>query len=152
MKQIEKKEKIQFTHIPFKGTPEVQTALMGDHITVGVGDFNYSLVESGQIRLLALLREEQSQEYPQVPILKDLGYGDVPVGYYLAICGPKGIPDSIAKKLEDTFAEAMKQPAFVNGMKELRLPVLYRNSKSLEDYVRLNYEVFGKIFKEMEKK
>jgi tripartite-type tricarboxylate transporter receptor subunit TctC len=152
MKQIEKKEKIQFTHIPFKGTPEVQTALMGEHILVGLGDFNYSLVEAGQIRLLGLLREEPSQEYPQVPIMRDLGYGDFPVGYYLAICGPKGIPDAIAKKLEDAFAEAMKQPAFVNGMKDLRLPVLHRNSKSLEEYVRFNYEVFGKIFKEVEKK
>jgi len=152
MEQIARKEKVQLTHIPFKGTTEVQTALLGNHILVGIGDFNYSLVESGQIRILALLREEHAAEYPQVPILKDLGYADVPAPYYMGICGPKGIPDAIVRKLEEAYAKAMKEPAFVNGMRDLRLPILYRNSTDLGDYVTRNYEIFGKIFKEVEKK
>ena len=152
MEQIAKKEKVQFTHIPFKGTPEVQTAVMGGHVLAGVGDFNYSLVEGKQIRILLLLREETSVEYPQTPILKDLGYTDVPAPYYLGACGPKGIPDGILRKLEDAFVKAMKEPAFINGMKELRLPVLYRNSKDLDEYVQRNHEIFGKIFKETQTK
>jgi tripartite-type tricarboxylate transporter receptor subunit TctC len=152
MEQIRKKEKIQWTHIPFKGTPEVETALLGGHILVGVGDFSYAQVEAGQTRVLALLREEQSEEYPQVPILKDLGYRDVPAPYYLGVCGPKGMPDAVVKRLEDAYAKAMKEPAYTNGMKELHLPVLYRNSKDLGEYVNHNYEIFGKIFREVEKK
>jgi len=152
MEQIAKKENVQFTHIPFKGTPEVQTALLGGHIFVGIGDFNYSLVEAGQIRIPLLLREEHSAEYPQTPILKDLGYNDIPAPYYLGICGPKGIPEGIVRKLEDALAKAMKEPAFMKGMQELRLPIIYRNSKELGDYVIRNYELFGKIFKEIQKK
>jgi tripartite-type tricarboxylate transporter receptor subunit TctC len=152
MEQIAKKEKVQLTHIPFKGTPEVETALLGGHIVVGVGDFSYAQVEAGQTRVLVLLREEKSEEYPQVPILKDLGYRDVPAPYYLGLCGPKGISDGVVKRLEEAYAKAMKEPAFVNGMKELHLPVLYRNSKDLDEYVQRNYEIFGKIFKEIEKK
>jgi tripartite-type tricarboxylate transporter receptor subunit TctC len=87
-----------------------------------------------------------------VPILRDLGYTDVPAPYYLGVCGPKGMSDAIVKRVEDAYARAMKEPAFVNGMKELHLPVLYRNSKDLGDYVNRNYEIFGKIFREIEKK
>jgi tripartite-type tricarboxylate transporter receptor subunit TctC len=152
MEQIAKREKVQFTHIPFKGTPEVQTALLGGHIFVGIGDFNYSLVEAGQIKIPLLLREERSAEYPQTPILKDLDYEDIPAPYYLGICGPKGIPEGIVRKLEDAFAKAMKEPAFIKGMQELRLPIIYRSSKELGDYVIHNYELFGKIFKEIQKK
>ena len=145
--QIARKERIQFTHIPFKGSPEVQNALLGGHIFFGVGDFNYSLLEARQIRLLLLLREERSTEYPNIPILKDLGY-DVPAPYYLGICAPRAVPDPIAKKLEDAFAKAMKEPAFVKGMKELHLPIVYRSGKALDAYVAHSYEVFSKIIKE----
>jgi tripartite-type tricarboxylate transporter receptor subunit TctC len=152
VEQIAKKEKAQFTHIPFKGTPEVETALLGGHILFGVGDFSYAQVEAGQTRVILLLREEHSVEYPETPILKDLGYDDVPAPYYLGICGPKGIPEGIVKKLEEAFTKAMKEPAFIKGMKEVRLPIIYRSGKELDDYVAHNHEVFGKIFKEVQKK
>ena len=152
MEQIGKVEKVQFTHIPFKGTPEVQTALLGGHILLGIGDFNYSLVEADQIRLVLLLREERSAEYPQVPILKELGYDDVPAPYYLGICGPKAMPDGVVKKLEDAFAKAMKEPAYIKGMKELALPILYRSGRDLDGYVAHSFEAFGKIYRETQKK
>jgi len=150
--QIAKKEKIKFTHIPFKGSPEATTALLGGHIVFGTGDFNYSLLEAGQIRLLLLLREERSSEYPKTPILKDLGYDDIPAPYYLGICGPKGIPDGIVLKLEDAFKKAMNTQAYIDGMKELRLPIVYRDHRALDDYVARNYELFGQIVKDIQKK
>jgi tripartite-type tricarboxylate transporter receptor subunit TctC len=149
MEQIAKKEKIQITHIPFKGTPEVQTALLGGHILFGAGDFNYSLLEAGQIRLLLLLRDERSAEYPKTPILKDLGY-DIPCPMTFNVFGPKGIPDGIAKKIEDAYTQAMKDPAFIKGMKEdLLLPIVHRNHKELSDYTNYNYEVYAKFLREM---
>ena len=148
MELIAKKEEIQITHIPFRGTPETQVALLGGHILAALGDFNYSLLEAGQIRLLLLLREEVSAEYPGVPILKDLGY-DYPYPMLLNVFGPKGIPEGIVKKIEEAFTRAMKQPAFINGMKELRLPMVYRGSKELGDYIANNYKFFEKLLKEM---
>jgi tripartite-type tricarboxylate transporter receptor subunit TctC len=147
MEDIAKKEKVEITHIPFKGTPEAQTALLGGHIIVGAGDFNFSLVDAGEIRLLMLLKEERSSEYPEIPILKDLGY-DNPYPMIISIVGPKGIPEGIVKKLEDGFAKAMKEPAFIKGMKDLRLPIAYRNSKELNEYIVRNYHFFTNLFKE----
>lgn len=146
MERIARKENVQITHIPFKGTAESQAALLGGHIQFAAGDFNYSLIEAGQTRLLLLLRDEPSAEYPQTPILKDLGY-DYLYPMYLALGGPKGIPDGIVERLHDAFAKAMKQPAFISGMKELRQPIVYRNTKDLNEYVAQNYEVFSKLIK-----
>jgi tripartite-type tricarboxylate transporter receptor subunit TctC len=114
MERIAKQENVQITHIPFKGTPESQTALLGGHILAAVGDFGVNLVDSGETRVVMLLKEEKSPEYPQVPIMK-----------------------------------AMKEPAFINGMKELRLPVMYRSGKELDAYVAQNFEYYSKLFKEL---
>jgi len=148
MEQIAHKEKVQFSLIPFKGTPEIEIATLGGHTLIGLGDFNYSLLEAGQTRLLVLLKEERSAEYPQMPILKDLGY-DIPCPMFMGLLGPKGLPEEIVKKLEEAFTSAMKEPAFINGMKELHVPIVYRKSKELADYVSHHYEFFGKVLREM---
>jgi len=147
LEQISRREKVQFTHIPFKGSPETQAALLGGHIMVGTGDFNYPLIESGEIRLILLVAEKRSPYYPDVPIMKDLGY-DIPAPTFLNVAGPKAMPDEIVKKLDDAYSKAMKEPGFIKGMKDLRFTIFYRNGKELDEYVASNCEAFAKLLKE----
>jgi tripartite-type tricarboxylate transporter receptor subunit TctC len=151
MKRIAKKEGVKLTHIPFKGSPEYQTAVLGGHLFFAAGDFNYSLLEAGEIRLLLLFREEKAVEYPETPILKELGY-DFPAPTFNAVLAPKSVPEGIAKQLEEAFTKAMKEPAFIKGIKELRLPIVYRNSKELTEYITYNYNYFAKLLKEIDLK
>ncbi|MCG6535217.1 MAG: tripartite tricarboxylate transporter substrate binding protein [Syntrophales bacterium LBB04] len=148
LEQIAIREKVQFIHIPFKGSPETQAALLGGHILVGTGDFNSSLLEAGQIKLLLIIAEEHAVDYPHTPILKDLGY-DIPAPTLMSIACPKNTPDEIVRKLEGAFTKAIKEPTFIRGMKDLRYAIVYRNSKSVEEYVAYNYDAFAKVLKEM---
>ncbi len=147
IERIARKEGAQFTLIPFKGGAEMQSALVGGHIHFSAGDFNVALLEAGQTRLLLLLTEGPRVEYPQTPFLKDIGY-DIPYPAMSTVSGPRGIPEGILKKLEEAFAKAMKEPAFVKGMKELHLTISYRSGKELEDYVVRTYDIFEKLMKE----
>lgn len=141
-------EGIQFTHIPFKGGAEFQQALLGGHIDFSAGDFQVSLLEAQKTRLLFLLAEDRRAEYPGTPTLKEIGY-DIPYPALAPLMGPKGIPEGIVKKLDEAFAKAMNEPAFRKGMKELRLPIIYRNTRELEAYVVKTYQTFEKLLKEM---
>ncbi|HVN24556.1 MAG TPA: tripartite tricarboxylate transporter substrate binding protein [Syntrophorhabdales bacterium] len=147
MEEVAKKEKVQITHIPFKGTPEVQTALLGGHVMFGAGDFNASLVEAKEIRLVMMLKDEPSAEYPGVPTIKEL-YG-LPYPMYFTVITQKAVPDAIVNKLEEGFRQAMKEPAFIKGMKELSLPVAYRTGKELDVVVAQNYNYFSKLLKDL---
>lgn len=148
MELIAKQEKVQFTHIPYKGAPEAQAAVLGGHIMIAIGDMGVSLVESGQLRLLMMLMDEKSAEYPNVPTLKDLGY-DIPYPMNFAIIAPKAVPDAIIKKLDDAVAKVMKEPSFLKGMQEFRFPVAYRSGKELDVSMAKNYEYFKSVFTEM---
>lgn len=150
MELIAKKEGVGFTLIPFKGAPETETAVLGGHVLVGVtGSLNHSLLEAGQTRLIFLVAERRSAEYPNIPTLKDLGY-DIPTPTALNIAGPKDMPEDVVKKLEEAFTKAMKEQAFIKVMKDLHITVFHRNSKELTDYVAYNYELFGKLLKEVQ--
>jgi len=147
--QLAKKEKVDFIPIPFKGTGEWQSALLGGHVQFSVGDFNYSLVDAGQVRVILLLREERSPDFPGVPILKDLGYNYIcPMANM--VFTQKAVPDGVVRKLEDAFTKAMKEPGFIKGMKELHADIVYRNEKESIDFFRKTYEFYGKIIKEMD--
>jgi tripartite-type tricarboxylate transporter receptor subunit TctC len=148
VEQIAKKEGVQMTHIPFKGSADYQTALLGGHVLFTIGEFNYSLLEAGQVRVLLFLGEKRSEEYPQVPILKDLGY-DIPCPVFNGVAGPKGLPDEIAKKLEEAFTRGMTEQAFIKGMRDLHVTIVHRNGKEFAEYAANNYESFGKVLKEM---
>jgi tripartite-type tricarboxylate transporter receptor subunit TctC len=148
MERIAKLENVQLTHIPFKGTPESQAALLGGHIMAAAGDFGASLVEAGQMRVLLLLKEEKAPEYPNVPILKDLGY-NIPFLMLISVIAPKATPDAIVNKLDDAIVKAMKEPAFIQGMKELRLPLIHRSGKDLDAYIAKSYDYYKSVFKEL---
>ena len=65
------------------------------------------------------------------------------------IVGPRGIPEEIVKKLEQAFTQAIKEPSFIKGLKDLRFPVVYRNSKEMAEHIADYYQFYGKILKEM---
>ena len=148
MEQIARKEGVQITHIPFKGSAEYQTALLGGHVLFTAGEFNFSFVEGGQTRLLLFLGDKRPDDYPEIPLSKDLGY-DVPCPVMDGVAGPKGLPDYITKKLEGAFTRGMKEPTYIKGMKDLHLTIRHRNSKEYAEIVAANYEIFGKILKDM---
>jgi len=149
MNQVFKKENVEITHIPFKGSPEEHTALLGGNVHFVVDTIVDSLVEAKEERILLTLNEERSEAYPQIPTLKDLGF-NIPTPMILNVVGPKGIPAPIVKKLEDTFTKAMKDPTFIKGMNEnLRYPIVHRSSKELGDYMTRSFEAYEKILKEM---
>jgi tripartite-type tricarboxylate transporter receptor subunit TctC len=147
LEQVAKKENVQFIHIPFKGTSEGQVALLGGHITFGAGDFNASMVESKQIKLLLMLKDRTSSEYPGIPIISEMY--NLPYPLYISIITQKNVPDPIVDKLEDAFHRAMKEPGFVKGMKELQLPVEYRTGREIDSYVVQMQAYFAKLLKEM---
>jgi tripartite-type tricarboxylate transporter receptor subunit TctC len=148
VEQIAKKDNVHFTNVPFKGSPEAQAALLGEHIAFTAGEFNASLVENGPFRVLALFADRPRVDYPQVPTLKDLGY-DIPAPVFHVIAGPKGMPEGIVRKLDDAVARAVREARFIKGAQELRVPVVYRNSRELTEYVSRNYEFFGRLLAEM---
>ena len=124
--QLSRKTGFELTYVPYKGGANVVTDLLGGHITV-MGEAGWGpMVDSGKFRLLALMGDK-SPRYPDVPTLRDLGYGihvDAPVG----LAGPKGMDPRIVKILHDAFHEASKDPRYQEALKLHGQPYAYMNT------------------------
>ena len=148
VQQIGAREKVEFIHKPYEGPAALDAAVLNGEIAFEVGISTASAIESRQIRFLVMLKDEPSAEYPGVPLLKDLGY-NIPCPMGVNIFAPKDIDPAIAQKLEDAFTKAMKEPEFISGMKEMRVPIVYRNSKELDAYMRRSFNEYAQFLKEM---
>lgn len=148
IQQIAKQEKAELVNVPFKGGSENFSAALGGHVTASAGNFIPAQVRAKKARLLALFGDERLEEFPDVPTLRELGY-KIAVPYFVGIGAPKGVPETILKKLEEAFSKGMKDPAFIQGMKSLEMPIKYRNASDFSQFLSDGYEAMGKYIEEL---
>ncbi len=139
----------QWVYVPYKGTSEVNPALLGGHIDVLSDASGYiPLVDGGKFRLLATWGYQRSVRYPQVPTIKEIGY-DVVIPGPIGIVGPKGMPKPIMDRLQDAFHKAMGDPEFLAAMKTFDMEPVYMNSADYEKSIRQDSERVGKIVRKL---
>jgi len=113
MELMMQQEKVSIPVIPYGGAAPAVTQLLGGHVTaIGVGASAWMPnFRAGKVRLLATTTEKRI--IPEVPALHEFGYPfqNISTEYYLML-GPKGIPDTVSKKLEAGLRKGMETPEF----------------------------------------
>lgn len=109
---------ITLEHVPYKGSSEVATALLGGSVQVMfitpvsvVG-----LVKDGKMRALAFTGTKPFPEFPDVPLLKDIVPGYEPLGSWGMFYAPGKTPDAIVDKLNAAVRAALKVAAVAGIM------------------------------------
>lgn len=80
-------------------------------------------VKAGQVRALAVMDNERSKFFPDVPTLKELGYPKIISSSTRGIAGPKGMDPKVVAKLAEVFKKAMEDAEHVKKMDEVGLAV-----------------------------
>jgi tripartite-type tricarboxylate transporter receptor subunit TctC len=132
---------LTFKHVPFKGGAEANTALLGKHLDfVGGSGGHIPYVKQGVFRMLTVFSmEKRDPQFPNIPMQKEVGCGDVPPNAYLLI-GPKGISDPVFKKIQEGFKKASEQPEFQKLMEAQNLPYEYKSREQLEKDIPAQFE------------
>lgn len=125
MLRIMKRFGVKFRTIPFNGGPPTVAAVLGGHadalITNNANDGLLPVVLTG----------EASSHYPGVKTLTELGYPDLATGVSVVVAVPPGTPEPVARKLEDAFAKAVKDPKYVEILESLKwTPVWYGRAET----------------------
>lgn len=116
MEVIAMKEKIKWTHVPYKGTAPAETAAIGGHVdAVSAGDMHNAL--NGQLRPLLMYTQERYALLPDVPTTIELGYGTYNDTFF-SVFGPAGMDAAVVKKLEEAFEKAQEMDSWKQWLKQ----------------------------------
>ena len=96
--------------VPFEGGSEGVVAVIGGHVTAGVGEYAEmaSSVEGGKVRVLATFNKISNLD---IPTVEELGY-KTKVEKFRGIIVPKGTPQDIRDAIFEILKEAMEDPDF----------------------------------------
>ena len=146
MVKMSKKEGVKLEDAAFGGDSKTLPALLGGHIEVGAIDFAAlkPSVEAGKVRLLAVCAESRIDAAPNVPTVVELGY-DMPYVSALGLFGPAALPEDLSRRLDETVAKVVREPAFIARMKDMAIQVAYKDAATYRRAVtrdRDNLEVF----------
>jgi tripartite-type tricarboxylate transporter receptor subunit TctC len=142
---VSEKDKIELTLVPYKGSADLQQALLGDVIPFaadGSGAFG-PMVHGGKERVLAVLTDKRIPLFPDVPSLKELGYPvslDSPWG----LVGPPGMDPKVVTILHDAFKKALDDRAVQAAIIAAGQTSLYLGPA---DYTRYAVEENGRQWK-----
>ncbi|HKX41786.1 MAG TPA: tripartite tricarboxylate transporter substrate binding protein [Burkholderiaceae bacterium] len=130
---------IQLNHIPYKGGAPALQDLLGGQIEALADSSSWAPhVKSGKLRLLATWGEKRTQEFPDVPTLKDQGY-DVVVDAPNGVGAPKGLDPAIEKRLRDAFRAAAASAEFAEACGRIDAPLMYLDGPDYTKYVAATY-------------
>jgi len=131
---------IELTHVPYKGDADMLMAVLGKQVDLGTGTASFApYVNSGQLRLLATYGGKRSDDWPQVPTLKELGY-DVVSESPWGIAGPKGMDPKVTEILAESIQTALQDPAVADALKRFSQPAIYVPPQKYAAWAREMYQ------------
>jgi tripartite-type tricarboxylate transporter receptor subunit TctC len=103
---------INLTHIPYAGSAGAVKDLAGGHVSAMFLPIHTALplVETGQIRILAVGSQTRAQQAAHVPTLAELGVTDFDVDLWYAALAPAGTPKAIVDRYNAVFNDILAQP------------------------------------------
>ena len=133
MEELAEREKVQFTHVPFRGSSEGMTAVLsGTTDCIADSSVWVPQVESGSMRALCVWTEERVPRLPGTPTLKELGYEMVVTSPY-GIAGPRGLDPEIVATLHAAFKAALDGAPNTGVRSQFDMPKQYLDTA---DYTR----------------
>lgn len=125
--------KVNVTHVPFGGSSEAITNLLGGHIDAAVATAAEVLpqVRAGKVKVLAALEDKRVAVYPEAPTLAELGHTMISgVNPYL-LFAPKDTPEPVLQALHEALRKAMETEAFRKYAADNSYLVEYRSRADL---------------------
>ncbi len=100
---------IKTIYIPYKGTGDMTTAVLGGHIDGAMSYNAYAINNKGKVRALAVAMEKRHPMLPDTPTFRELGIDWVD-GAYRGIGVPKSTPAEVKKRVSDLWAALNDDP------------------------------------------
>lgn len=150
---LEEAAKVKFRIVHFDGDPPQLTALLGRQIDVSflnVGGIAPK-VKAGQVKPLLVMDRERSKFYPETPTSMEAGYPSVISSSTRGIVGPKGLPESIVRKLEGVFKKAMEDPEHMEKMDKAGLAIKVMMADEYGKYIMTLHARVKKLVEEARK-
>ena len=149
MEYLKHSQKVQLTHVPYKGVAPALTDLIGGQINYVISTLPAALpfIRSGQLKPLSVLSLTRSTVLPNVPLANDTVPGMV-CELWVAVYAPKGTPREAINQMREAVAKVQAMPDMDTFIAAQGATALKIGPAELLALTRLESEKWGPIVRE----
>jgi putative tricarboxylic transport membrane protein len=151
MLKFERIAGVKMRHIPFKGSADVRSAILGKQIVVAAINIGEALqYQKGgtPIRNLVQMSPARTNLAPELPTAREQGY-DIEMSSLRGLAAPKGLPQDVRDRLVRAVAQAVADPEFQAQASKFFAPLRYLAPAEYEGLVREADSMYRVMWKEM---
>jgi tripartite-type tricarboxylate transporter receptor subunit TctC len=140
---------IEAQHVPFKGTPEALTDVIG-----GRNDWFFApltsalpLIKDGKLTALAVSTAQRSPALPNVPTTVEAGIADSDYTFWVGMIVPSATPPAIVKRLNEEALKALNSPEVKERLTKLGAEPFTMAPEQFNAYIRTEVGAAAQIAK-----
>jgi tripartite-type tricarboxylate transporter receptor subunit TctC len=138
---------INIVHVPYKGSPQAITGLLGGEIALLFATMPPALpmVAAGRLRALGVTTPQRSGAAPEVPTMKEAGLKDFELVLYSGILVPRGVPRPVVDRLNAEFGKAVRSPEVQNVYSKVGAVPVTSTPEELAAHIQSEMTKLGKL-------
>ena len=139
-----------FNHIPYKGSAQIATDLIGGQVQAGVDGVTGLTphIKSGRINLLAVTSKNRAPQWPDAPAASEAVPGYESGGWF-GFVGPAGMPRDIVMRLNDEINRAMRSPDVTDKLIASGLNMVYESPDYFGEIIKSDFAKYGKLVRDI---
>jgi tripartite-type tricarboxylate transporter receptor subunit TctC len=147
---LSKQGNLKLNHIPYRGSAPALNDLVGGQVeaffdpVITSGPF----VKDGKLKALAYGGEERSALFPQVPTLKEAGFGGTNLVAWFAMAVKAGTPPAVISRLSDEVVKAARTPELVKRFTDQGLEVAPLGAVEFRPFLDAEVAKWGKVIRD----
>jgi tripartite-type tricarboxylate transporter receptor subunit TctC len=117
---------IDMVHIPFTGAGPANTAVLAGQVDLYVANYAsvFSLLDSANVRPIAVTSKQRWSDLPDVPSLDELGIKSPETDTFQGLLAPAGTPQPIIDRLAKELTAILARPDVREKYAKIGLPVV----------------------------
>jgi tripartite-type tricarboxylate transporter receptor subunit TctC len=140
---------MQVTQVPFKGTPEVVSALLSNSIDCYWSPISagMSAIKGGKLRALAVSSAKRNPTLPEVPTTGEAGVKGADSPLWFGLWAPAGTPADIVQKISADVRKALADPGVREKLLALGNDAMDMPPAEFAKFVRDEIDTYQRVIK-----
>lgn len=138
---------LKMVHVPYRGSALAINDVLAGQVPVLVADVPLAekYVKSGALRALAVTSAARAKSLPDTPTFAELGLKDMTISIWIGVLASPGTPKEITKKLSETIAEILKEPALAKKVTDRGFVIIGSTPEEFAAVMKKDYDRFGEV-------
>jgi tripartite-type tricarboxylate transporter receptor subunit TctC len=143
------KTKVNFTHVPYKGSGPVMNALLAAEVHSSFSSLVPSIphVKAGRLRPLGITTPKRSRALPDVPTIGETVPG-YEVTHWYGLWGPKGIPKAIIQQWNTQVGKILRTQAMQKWFENEGMEIAGGPPAQFQNRIKDDVEKWHKVVQE----